>query len=578
MNGLFALVGVCALLVGTWAGQVRSWLDASGKFVIQAELASFDGTSVQLKTPDGQVLTVPVERLSEADRQYLDLAAQRTAAFGGAEASVGGGASTATPQGQPAESPAESALLLRYQWKPEVTYQYKVHIEVDLGDEVFELSGTPQYKVISADPQKAVLAFQGGLMERTRVKESATRRGIPLPSSFRRLGPPVLPFSPMTGVGPFATIRPVHLTVDPRGNILKQEGTTRLPFLIGQSAELIFEVFPEMAQNQWAVSRGSGVIKRRGGFPYFGPMAERDEDFVPARENLVYTLESRSGDLVTIRKEYSFWAEAPEGQKPPFEIHGSGTYTFNAKEGVPQSLEFSMELTVREDGSAVNFPIKMHYHLMTEGERAALAKAAAEAEAERRRPLTEEERTKVLEKLRSSDGAQVAVAASQLAEKTPDAPDHEVAKALVEVLLRSRNDHARFNAARALKNWATASDVPDLIRALGDENALVRSAVIEALKRFKPETAIQPVAAQLKDPLCRMTASAFLKELGPAAERTVLTLLESDDPRVRQAAVDILNEIGSTLSIGTLEKAALDPDPVVRMRVKLALDAIKRRQ
>jgi hypothetical protein len=51
---------------------VRVWKDATGKFSIEAKLSGLAGGVVKLKRADGSVISVPVEKLSEADRTYLD--------------------------------------------------------------------------------------------------------------------------------------------------------------------------------------------------------------------------------------------------------------------------------------------------------------------------------------------------------------------------------------------------------------------------------------------------------------------------------------------------------------------------
>jgi outer membrane protein assembly factor BamB len=65
------------------AQQLRTWTDNSGVHKIRAALVSIDEGQVQLKKGDGTVITVPVDRLSEADQQWL---AKHAAAAGGAAA------------------------------------------------------------------------------------------------------------------------------------------------------------------------------------------------------------------------------------------------------------------------------------------------------------------------------------------------------------------------------------------------------------------------------------------------------------------------------------------------------------
>ena len=54
------------------ANEMRSWKDASGKFEVRARLVERSGREVKLRTDKGREITVPIERLSKADRDHLD--------------------------------------------------------------------------------------------------------------------------------------------------------------------------------------------------------------------------------------------------------------------------------------------------------------------------------------------------------------------------------------------------------------------------------------------------------------------------------------------------------------------------
>lgn len=58
-----------ALLEGTAVG--REWVDATGKFKIEAELVSVEEGKALLAKPDGTRVAIPLEKLSEADREFL---------------------------------------------------------------------------------------------------------------------------------------------------------------------------------------------------------------------------------------------------------------------------------------------------------------------------------------------------------------------------------------------------------------------------------------------------------------------------------------------------------------------------
>ena len=79
--GLVAVILGCPLLC---ADETRTWKDDSGLFSIEALLEQIDGDSVKLKKTDGTSITLPVSKLSEADRQYIaNLSAQNPFGSGG---------------------------------------------------------------------------------------------------------------------------------------------------------------------------------------------------------------------------------------------------------------------------------------------------------------------------------------------------------------------------------------------------------------------------------------------------------------------------------------------------------------
>lgn len=64
---------ILALAISTTATAVsaRTWTDSSGNFQVEAELVSVDDDRVTLRKEDGQVIAVPLKRLSAADRKFL---------------------------------------------------------------------------------------------------------------------------------------------------------------------------------------------------------------------------------------------------------------------------------------------------------------------------------------------------------------------------------------------------------------------------------------------------------------------------------------------------------------------------
>ena len=70
------LIGVLSLVSATvgWLGDsaAREWTDRTGKFSIEAEFVGLADGRVKLKRADGKAIELPINRLSEADRRYIE--------------------------------------------------------------------------------------------------------------------------------------------------------------------------------------------------------------------------------------------------------------------------------------------------------------------------------------------------------------------------------------------------------------------------------------------------------------------------------------------------------------------------
>jgi hypothetical protein len=54
------------------ASDLRIWVDVNGKFSVEARVESYDDQNVLLKRKDGGDVTVPIDQLSEEDKEYLE--------------------------------------------------------------------------------------------------------------------------------------------------------------------------------------------------------------------------------------------------------------------------------------------------------------------------------------------------------------------------------------------------------------------------------------------------------------------------------------------------------------------------
>src|SRR3990172_8039382 len=66
------MLPVGLLLLAASPALARKWTDNIGKYSVEAELVEVKGDDVLLKKPDGSIIPVPITRLSDADRRYLE--------------------------------------------------------------------------------------------------------------------------------------------------------------------------------------------------------------------------------------------------------------------------------------------------------------------------------------------------------------------------------------------------------------------------------------------------------------------------------------------------------------------------
>ena len=68
---LFCIALMPSLLVIAPVTSAREWTDTTGGFSVEAELVEVKDDKVSLKKPSGQVVAVPIAKLSKGDREYI---------------------------------------------------------------------------------------------------------------------------------------------------------------------------------------------------------------------------------------------------------------------------------------------------------------------------------------------------------------------------------------------------------------------------------------------------------------------------------------------------------------------------
>ena len=214
----------------------RKWTLRSGGFRPRPKLVDVRDGNVVLRKEDGSQLTVPLNKLSLGDVRYIDEVLKS------AEAAVNGKAEPSAPdQKQGSLTPPTAkpvgvspiASHLAYQWKAGQSYVYRVKIVGERGDSSEHFSGDVTYKVKSIADDEIELVMTRGLKREERP--SATRIFV-IPGRHIRFYSEV------------ERPKDVTITVSPLGRVLRIEGSSPLPYLLGDLSQLMIEPLPAGAR------------------------------------------------------------------------------------------------------------------------------------------------------------------------------------------------------------------------------------------------------------------------------------------------------------------------------------------
>jgi hypothetical protein len=74
-----AILAACFVVPIAAMGEIRVWKSSTGAHEIRAEFVTTDGESVTLRTEDGKQITVALDKLSQADRDFASSASPKSA-------------------------------------------------------------------------------------------------------------------------------------------------------------------------------------------------------------------------------------------------------------------------------------------------------------------------------------------------------------------------------------------------------------------------------------------------------------------------------------------------------------------
>lgn len=349
---------------------------------------------------------------------------------------------------------AAIAAPLRYHPPKDQTFAYEVEIVGDLPNEVETCKGIISYKILDTG-EIVKMTYEGGLGKSTKMK----------PGTRSEPGfPPMMPF-PRGPMGPFGSsyrglISTTNkLSCTSRGKIVTMEGDSQLPFLLGNLSLMPFELLPQDEQMSWTNDDGAAITEGSStpwGRPFFFGHGG-NEKRTAASEVTSFNMQGRQGDLISFRKTYKLSASNDEEK---IDINGEGTWVFNQKDGMPESLDFKYTLVTNESNVTLNIPVTVKYTRLSDAQLAQYVKEREEKrqeaqrkfeeeQARRKVPLDEQELAKLLRDLRSGNSDRQRKALQTLLDKE-DIPDNSELSKAVQMLLKHRDNWVHDDAERAM--------------------------------------------------------------------------------------------------------------------------------
>lgn len=163
------------------------------------------------------------------------------------------------------------------------------------------------------------------------------------------------------------------------------------------------------------------------------------------------------------------------------------------------------------------------------------------------------------------------------------AQDHAGAVRLLEAVLRNDPDqHVRVDATIALGQLGGPDATALLVeKAASTDDSIVRVAALDAIEKSRDPSAVPALINLFRlsrgedDVVAQIGARQALLKIGAPGVPLLLQTLKDPSPKVREAAVEVLGEIGSPDVADRIAVLQADPDFGVRWRVERTLAKLK---
>ena len=280
------------------------------------------------------------------------------------------------------------AQRLQYDLEKDQKASYEYDIQIDTSANLISYSGIVNYNVSLASDQLVRLTFQGGLSEQTKPNPN---RGADNAVHFSR--PFMLPsiFTRSNFAGKSHSRNTIGMTRT--GQVLTLDGTSQLPFMLGNLSLIPFEQLPAEETQTWKSDSGISITEDSNSPRYtvrpFGPFAFQPPDRMQsATEVTSYRVLSNESGVVTIEKNYEM--KTPDtGDRESFQMVGKGTWSFDVHDHLPSATDMKYFLTIKDGNTTTVFPINLRFAKLT-AERLEAMQVEAKANLEKSQKLAEE--------------------------------------------------------------------------------------------------------------------------------------------------------------------------------------------
>lgn len=292
-----------------------------------------------------------------------------------------------------ATSVSAQPAQLKYNFQPGQSVAYNVTVTVNTPSAKETMSGVIRYTGKPNANDTTTVSFFGGLKKSTRSKS----RNTPFRGGFGRPGGgpprPRLPFEEPDFRG-LVTSNKTSLVIESTGNVKSRTQDSQLPYVLGNLDLLVFQPLPKTQRQSWNVSTGVSITSEdKPAFgPRFGPFAQSStETNEGGSERYDYQITGTKGDLVTISKQYALKSPPPTRNKTGYEMTGNGTWIFNQKDGLSQSMKEELKLKIVGGNVDVTYPITINWQRMSDKELADHEAAVAKRQEELKQRMAKQQ-------------------------------------------------------------------------------------------------------------------------------------------------------------------------------------------